>query len=148
MTGPRAPRKSRGFARQAERPGVAGFVVLLVAYLFSQFYRSFLAVVAGDLSRDLGLGAAELGDLSAIWFLTSCGRTNIPPQTDAGRGPLHRKALGKGAFRRDGPGALAGILPAPHGAVALAWRAAPAAPPRPVRPGRIGNRETVSNYLK
>lgn len=42
--------------------------VFLFAYIFSQFYRSFLAVVTADLTRDLGLGPAELGNLSAIWF--------------------------------------------------------------------------------
>jgi predicted MFS family arabinose efflux permease len=44
------------------------FLVLLFAYTLSQFYRAFLAIVAGDLSRDLGLDAADLGALSAIWF--------------------------------------------------------------------------------
>ncbi len=49
---------------------VAAFSALVSAYVLSQFYRAFLAVVAGDLSRDLGLGPAALGDLSAIWFAT------------------------------------------------------------------------------
>lgn len=44
------------------------FVALLAAYLLSQFYRAFLAVVAGDMSRDLGLDAAGLGTLAASWF--------------------------------------------------------------------------------
>jgi predicted MFS family arabinose efflux permease len=43
-------------------------IVLGTAYLFSQFFRTFLAIVAEDLSRDLALNAAQLGDLSAIWF--------------------------------------------------------------------------------
>ncbi|MCG6122805.1 MAG: MFS transporter [Microvirga sp.] len=46
------------------------FLVLLFAYILSQFFRAFLAIVAGDLSRDLGLDAAQLGALSAIWFAT------------------------------------------------------------------------------
>ena len=46
------------------------FLVFLAAYVFSQFYRAFLAVVAVDLSRDLGFGPAELGNISAIWFIT------------------------------------------------------------------------------
>ena len=46
------------------------FLVLLVAYTLSQFFRAFLAIVAGDLSRDLGLNAANLGSISAIWFAT------------------------------------------------------------------------------
>lgn len=46
-----------------------GFLVLLFAYTLSQFYRSFLAVIAGDLSRELGLDAAQLGSISAAWFV-------------------------------------------------------------------------------
>jgi MFS family permease len=46
------------------------FLVLLLAYVLSQFYRAFLAIVAGDLGRDLGLNAADLGNISAIWFAT------------------------------------------------------------------------------
>ena len=45
------------------------FLALLFAYVLSQFYRAFLAVVASDLSRDLGLGPAELGMISAVWFV-------------------------------------------------------------------------------
>jgi nitrate/nitrite transporter NarK len=45
-------------------------LVFLIAYIFSQFFRSCLAVIASDLVRDLGLGPAELGNLTAIWFLT------------------------------------------------------------------------------
>lgn len=45
------------------------FLALLFAYVLSQFYRAFVAVVAGDLSRDLGLDAAGLGSLPGIWFL-------------------------------------------------------------------------------
>jgi len=44
------------------------FLVLLLAYTLSQFFRAFLAIVAGDLSRDLGLNSADLGSISAIWF--------------------------------------------------------------------------------
>lgn len=45
-------------------------IVFLAAYIFSQFFRSCLAVIASDLTRDLGLGPAELGNLTAIWFAT------------------------------------------------------------------------------
>jgi len=44
------------------------FIVLLFGYVLSQFYRAFLAVIAGDLSVDLGMGPAALGNLSAVWF--------------------------------------------------------------------------------
>ncbi len=46
------------------------FSALLSAYMMSQFFRVFLSVVALDLSRDLGLNAADLGSISAIWFAT------------------------------------------------------------------------------
>jgi predicted MFS family arabinose efflux permease len=49
---------------------VTAFLVLLGAYVLSQFFRAFLAIVAVDLSRDLGLSPADLGSLSAIWFAT------------------------------------------------------------------------------
>jgi MFS family permease len=48
---------------------MAAFLALLFAYVLSQFYRAFLAVVATDVSRDLALGPAELGMISAIWFV-------------------------------------------------------------------------------
>ncbi len=46
------------------------FPLLLFAYLFSQFFRSFLTIIAGDLTRDLGFGPAELGWVGAAWFIT------------------------------------------------------------------------------
>ncbi len=46
------------------------FPLLLFAYLFSQFFRSFLTIIAADLTRDLGFGPAELGWISSAWFLT------------------------------------------------------------------------------
>ena len=46
------------------------FSLLLFAYLFSQFFRSFLAIVASDLTRDLGYGPAELGWIGSAWFIT------------------------------------------------------------------------------
>ncbi len=45
------------------------FPILLFAYLFSQFFRSFLTIIAGDLTRDLGFGPAELGWVGAAWFI-------------------------------------------------------------------------------
>jgi len=44
------------------------FAVLCVAYALSQFYRSFLAVIAARLTGELGFGPAELGALSAVFF--------------------------------------------------------------------------------
>jgi MFS family permease len=44
------------------------FTALLAGFILSQFYRAFLAVIASNLTRDMGLGPAELGNLSAILF--------------------------------------------------------------------------------
>lgn len=44
------------------------FVVLVFAYLLSQFYRSFLAVIAPELAADVHLGPTELGVVSAAFF--------------------------------------------------------------------------------
>ncbi len=44
------------------------FALLLFAYLFSQFFRSFVSIIAADLTRDLGFGPAELGWISSAWF--------------------------------------------------------------------------------
>lgn len=46
------------------------FFTLAFAYLFSQFYRSFLSVIATELMDDLAIGPAEFGQLGAVWFLT------------------------------------------------------------------------------
>lgn len=46
------------------------FAVFLVCYLLSQFFRSFLAVIAPNLATDVGLTDAGLGGISAVWFLT------------------------------------------------------------------------------
>ena len=44
------------------------FLVLLTGYILSQFYRSFLAVIAPELSAELHLSATDLGNISAAWF--------------------------------------------------------------------------------
>lgn len=44
------------------------FAILLFAYLFSQFFRSFVSIIAGDLTRDLGFGPQQLGWITAAWF--------------------------------------------------------------------------------
>lgn len=45
------------------------FLTFLAAYVLSQFYRSFLAVIAPELSRELALGPQALGNLQALWIL-------------------------------------------------------------------------------
>ena len=59
-----SPIRERG-----EPPALRAFLILLVAYTLSQFYRAFLAIVAVDLNRDLGLSPADLGQISAAWFV-------------------------------------------------------------------------------
>ena len=44
------------------------FLVFLLAYTLSQFYRSFLAVIAPGLAAELGLTASDLANVSAAWF--------------------------------------------------------------------------------
>lgn len=47
---------------------LALFLVFLLAYTLSQFYRSFLAVIAPGLAVELGLSASDLANMSAAWF--------------------------------------------------------------------------------
>ena len=47
-----------------------GIAALILAYVLSQFYRAFLAVLAPVLSSDLGASAEDLADASGLWFLT------------------------------------------------------------------------------
>jgi sugar phosphate permease len=44
------------------------FLALILAYILSIFYRSFLSVIAGPFMADLNIGPAELGSISAAWF--------------------------------------------------------------------------------
>lgn len=49
---------------------MAGIAALAVAYVFSQFYRSFLAVLTPVLTVELGTTDADLSLASGTWFLT------------------------------------------------------------------------------
>ena len=49
---------------------MTGLVALALAYVYSQFYRSFLAVVSPELGADLGADAAALSSASGAWFAT------------------------------------------------------------------------------
>jgi len=49
---------------------MAGIAALCAAYVLSQFYRAFLAVLSPDLIADLGATKAELSTASGLWFLT------------------------------------------------------------------------------
>jgi predicted MFS family arabinose efflux permease len=46
-----------------------GIAALMLAYVFSQFYRAFLAVLTPVLKADLGVSAADLASASGWWFL-------------------------------------------------------------------------------
>ncbi len=45
-----------------------GFIFLTLAYVLSQFYRAFLAVLTPVLGTDLGASAADLSLASGLWF--------------------------------------------------------------------------------
>lgn len=79
--------------------------VLIFGYLLSQFYRSFLAVIAPELTRDVGLDAAWLGLVSAAFFATFAA-VQIPIGTSLDRfgarrtvaGPMLLAVLGAAVF--------------------------------------------------
>ncbi|THD73889.1 MFS transporter [Thalassobius vesicularis] len=48
----------------------AGLVLLCAAYVLSQFYRSFLAVLTKVLEQDVGAVPEDLANASGLWFLT------------------------------------------------------------------------------
>ncbi len=48
----------------------AGLIVLCLAYVLSQFFRAFLAVLSQVLAADLGAGADDLAFASGLWFLS------------------------------------------------------------------------------
>ena len=48
---------------------MAGIAVFVIAYVLSQFYRSFLAVLTPALTADLGATKAELSFASGVWFI-------------------------------------------------------------------------------
>ena len=52
---------------------MAGIVTLVLAYVLSQFYRAFLAVMSPVLTADLGVTAADLADASGLFFLAFAG---------------------------------------------------------------------------
>ncbi|WP_171097541.1 MFS transporter [Ruegeria sp. HKCCD7255] len=47
----------------------AGLIVLCLAYVLSQFFRAFLAVLAVDLGEDIGATPEDLAFASGLWFL-------------------------------------------------------------------------------
>jgi MFS family permease len=51
-------------------PMRAGITALIFAYVLSQFYRSFLAVLTGVLGHDIDATPDDLAAASGLWFLT------------------------------------------------------------------------------
>ncbi|WP_299890521.1 MFS transporter [uncultured Ruegeria sp.] len=47
----------------------AGLVILCLAYVLSQFFRAFLAVLSLDLEHDIGATPEDLAFASGLWFL-------------------------------------------------------------------------------
>ncbi len=47
-----------------------GLFLLALAYVLSQFFRAFLAVLAGPLEADLGVGPEDLAFASGLWFIS------------------------------------------------------------------------------
>jgi len=47
-----------------------GLILLCLAYVLSQFFRAFLAVLSGVLQQDLGAGPDDLAFASSLWFLS------------------------------------------------------------------------------
>lgn len=48
----------------------ATLIILTMAYVLSQFYRAFLAVLAAPLQAEIGATAAQLSAASGYWFIT------------------------------------------------------------------------------
>jgi MFS family permease len=48
----------------------AGIALLAFAYVLSQFFRAFLAVLSPFLARDIGAGPEDLAFASGLWFIT------------------------------------------------------------------------------
>ena len=46
-----------------------GMIFLVLAYVLSQFYRAFLAVLSPVLATDIGAGAEDLAMASGLWFV-------------------------------------------------------------------------------
>lgn len=46
-----------------------GIAALVLAYVLSQFYRAFLAVLTPDLQADIGAAPGDLATASGLWFL-------------------------------------------------------------------------------
>jgi sugar phosphate permease len=66
---PPAPIRPQRNGKGKRKTVRAGLAALVMAYVLSQFYRAFLAVLAPALQADLGATAQDLAAASGLWFL-------------------------------------------------------------------------------
>jgi sugar phosphate permease len=59
---------NHGLADRDPAVFMPAFIIFLIGYVLSQFYRSFLAVIAPELSAELHLTPQDLGNILACWF--------------------------------------------------------------------------------
>ena len=67
MASGRAKHPTKADGRETDMQ--AGLVILCLAYVLSQFFRAFLAVLTADLARDIGATPEDLAWASGLWFL-------------------------------------------------------------------------------
>ncbi len=67
MASGRAKHPAKADGRETDMQ--AGLVILCLAYVLSQFFRAFLAVLTADLARDIGATPEDLAWASGLWFL-------------------------------------------------------------------------------
>lgn len=89
-----------------------GLIALVLAYILSQFFRAFLAVLAPILGHDLGAGADDLALASGLWFLTFAAM-QIPVGEALDRIGPRRTAAALFAVGAGGGAAVFGLAQAP-----------------------------------
>lgn len=89
-----------------------GIIALVLAYVLSQFFRAFLAVLAPVLEQDLGAGPDDLALASGLWFLTFAAM-QIPVGEALDRIGPRRSAATLFAIGAAGGTALFGLASAP-----------------------------------
>lgn len=90
----------------------AGIVSLILAYLLSQFYRAFLAVLSPVLQIELGAGPDDLALSSGLWFITFAA-LQIPIGTALDRIGPRRTVASFLAFGGAGGAAVFALAQAP-----------------------------------
>lgn len=97
---------------------VAGLAALVAAYVLSQFYRAFLAVLTPVLGAEIGAGAGDLAFASGVWFLVfalaqlpvGAALDRVGPRVTASAG-LGIAAAGAAVLAMaQGPGAVTGAM--------------------------------------